>query len=235
MMPNVCCNRLTQTLILECWLLIWGATTTHKSQIDFKCRNLKLINMEREMEQENLSLSLFRFSVVNNCVWCRIENRRYNKSLRISNIFLYCCVQDCINNINRHLTWTHILQSLFYRNRTNLRNSNKNLLQIKNHLHAIDRRKYIDDVDTIQRSLTSSSLADLIQILLKFNEICNCFGPPNLPGTAQCKRVSWQICANSAKKWFVYLYRTEHFGKVNAPDTGLESRLQTKQSYTCCS
>lgn len=125
LLSNVCCNRRTQTLILECWLLIWGATTTHKSQIDFKCRNLKLINMEREMEQENLSLSLFRFSVVNNCVWSRIENRRYNKSLRISNIFLYCCVQDCINNINRDLTWTHILQSFFYRNRTNLRNSNK--------------------------------------------------------------------------------------------------------------
>lgn len=112
-LSNVCCNRRTQTLILEYWLPIWGATTKHKSQIDFKCRNLKLINMEREMEQENLSLSLFRFSVVNNCVWCRFENRRYNKSLRISNIFLYCSVQDYINNINRHLTWTHILQSFF--------------------------------------------------------------------------------------------------------------------------
>lgn len=82
----------------------------------------------------------------------------------------------------------------------------------------------IDDVDTTQRSLTSSSMADLIQILLKFTEICNCFGPPNLPGTAQCKRLSWQMCANSAKKWFVYLYRTEHFGKVNAPDTGEDYR-----------
>lgn len=95
---------------LDTWVLTTNLGCNNNTQISDR---FQVSKTETEMEQENLSLSLFRFSVVNNCVWSRIENRRYNKSLRISNIFLYCCVQDCINNINRHLTWTHILQSFF--------------------------------------------------------------------------------------------------------------------------
>lgn len=95
---------------LDTWVLTTNLGCNNNTQISDR---FQVSKTETEMEQENLSLSLFRFSVVNNCVWSRIENRRYNKSLRISNIFLYCCVQDCINNINGDLTWTHILQSFF--------------------------------------------------------------------------------------------------------------------------
>lgn len=89
-------------------------------------------------------------------------------------------------------------------------------------------------INTTQR-LTSNTLTNAIQILLKFNVILNALGHPTSLKLRNVKQVSQKSSADSATKETFALSSNGTFRPfffvVNAPDIGSQLGLQTKRIY----